>query len=74
MHSNSVGPLVAVWMLWRTRLAGGDVDSEHGTQLAILMFGVFSMLVGLWVLGHKVIKTIGTDITHVTAPRYKYFF
>jgi phosphate/sulfate permease len=55
-------------MQYTTGLAGG-VQNAGGIEMAILMFGVLSMLIGLWVLGHKVIKTIGSDITHVTAPR-----
>ncbi len=57
-----------MWMQYTTGLAGG-VQNAGGIEMAILMFGVLSMLIGLWVLGHKVIKTIGSDITHVTAPR-----
>ncbi len=36
----------------------------------ILAFGALSMVIGLCVLGHRVIQTISKEITEVSAPRY----
>ncbi len=69
MHkcSNAIAPLVALWMQYRTGQADG-VDTG-ANEMGILMFGVAAMLLGLWIMGHKVIETIGSDITSVNAAR-----
>ena len=42
-----------------------DVQQKGVTPIYILFFGTFSVCIGLWLLGHRVIKTIGDDVTEV---------
>lgn len=63
--ANAVGPLVGLWVTYRT----GNALSDDGTLEYIILFGAASMIIGLWCLGHKVIAMIGTQIVEVTPPR-----
>ncbi|MCP9264470.1 hypothetical protein DINM_022565 [Dirofilaria immitis] len=44
-----------------------DVQQRNETPIYVLLFGVFAICVGLIVLGHRVIRTIGTDMSTVNA-------
>lgn len=46
-----------------------DVRQEEETPVYVLMFGVFAICVGLIVLGHKVIRTVGTEMSHINPAR-----
>lgn len=64
--ANAIGPLAAVVSVVST---GGEIASK--TQLAwwILPLGAVGIVVGLATLGARVIKTVGTAITHLTPSR-----
>jgi len=62
--ANAIGPLAAIWFLW----TAGAVNKQQ-TPYWMLAFGGVSIVLGLAVLGHKVIGTIGKKITHVNFPR-----
>ncbi|KFD56442.1 hypothetical protein M514_02546 [Trichuris suis] len=64
---NAVGPLVAIWCTISEGRANADM-SKSGALEYLILFGAGSMIMGLWVLGHKVITTIGTKLTEVTSP------
>lgn len=65
--ANAVGPLVALWQVYQSGYA--LTESPYDTSMLLLiLFGAVSMIIGLWILGHKVITTIGTKITQVTPP------
>ncbi len=66
IYSNSVGPLVALWMIFST----GDVAQEEATPLWILFYGGVGICFGLCILGKRVIETIGEDLTTLTPSRY----
>ncbi|GMR56752.1 hypothetical protein PMAYCL1PPCAC_26947 [Pristionchus mayeri] len=59
--SNAIAPLTALVALYR-----GDFDQTDGTPIYVLLFGVLAICVGLWCLGHKVIRTVGTHMSSVT--------
>ncbi|KHJ48552.1 phosphate transporter family protein [Trichuris suis] len=65
--ANAVGPLVAIWCTISEGRANADM-SKSGALEYLILFGAGSMIMGLWVLGHKVITTIGTKLTEVTSP------
>uniref|UniRef100_H3CE65 Phosphate transporter n=1 Tax=Tetraodon nigroviridis TaxID=99883 RepID=H3CE65_TETNG len=60
--SNAIGPLVAIWLLYET----GSVVSNLPTPIWLLLFGGVGICSGLWVLGRRVIKTMGKDLTPIT--------
>jgi len=60
--SNAIGPLIAIYMIY----SQGNVYQEGGVPVYLLLFGGFGISVGLWVLGSRVIRTIGKDLTSVT--------
>jgi sodium-dependent phosphate transporter len=47
----------------------GRVIKESATPEWILFYGGVGISVGLWVLGRRVIKTIGEDLTKITPSR-----
>jgi len=65
--ANAVGPLVGLWLSYKDGNALKDVGSD-ATLEYIILFGAAGMIIGLWVLGHKVIETIGSKIVDVTPP------
>uniref|UniRef100_A0A914UU10 Phosphate transporter n=1 Tax=Plectus sambesii TaxID=2011161 RepID=A0A914UU10_9BILA len=65
--ANSVGPLVGMWLAFKTGSASTDASDRADMQY-FMLFGAASMVIGLWCLGHRVIRTIGHEITEVTAP------
>lgn len=60
--SNSIGPLISLWLVGTT----GLVAAQQPTPILILLYGGFGISVGLVVMGRKVIKTIGEDLAKVT--------
>ncbi|GMR56751.1 hypothetical protein PMAYCL1PPCAC_26946, partial [Pristionchus mayeri] len=59
--SNAIAPLTALVALYK-----GDFDQSEATPIYVLLFGVLAICVGLWCLGHKVIRTVGTHMAEVT--------
>ncbi|KAL1132393.1 hypothetical protein AAG570_010348 [Ranatra chinensis] len=61
--SNAIGPLIAVYLIY----TDGNVLQKSETPLFILIYGGLGIAVGLWIWGRRVIKTIGEDLTKITA-------
>ncbi|CAG2213600.1 PIT [Mytilus edulis] len=60
--SNSIGPLVAVWLIGTE----GSALQKAQTPIWILFYGGFGIAIGLWIYGRRVIKTMGTDLAKIT--------
>ena len=60
--SNAVGPLLGLYRLYENEIGGGTPDTW------ILALGGGGISLGLWVLGRRVIETVGEDITKITPP------
>lgn len=60
--ANAVGPLIAVWMIYRD----GTVQQASPAPFWVLLYGGIGISAGLWLWGKKVIQTIGNDLTKVT--------
>ena len=63
--SNSIGPLIGLYLIYQD----GKITKEADTPEWILFYGGVGISVGLWVLGRRVIKTIGEDLTKITPSR-----
>lgn len=61
--SNAIGPLIALWLIYKE----GSVQQSAETPLYVLLYGGLGISIGLWVWGRRVIKTIGEDLTKITA-------
>lgn len=64
--ANAIGPLAAVVSVIQS---GGEVAGKAELDWWILPLGAVGIVIGLATLGAKVIKTIGTAITHLTPSR-----
>ncbi|MDH5648480.1 MAG: inorganic phosphate transporter [Gammaproteobacteria bacterium] len=64
--ANAVGPLAAVYGIVSS---GGNVGQTTGVPNWILLLGGVGIVVGLITYGHKVIATIGKNITELTPSR-----
>ncbi|OGO80392.1 MAG: inorganic phosphate transporter PiT family protein, partial [Chromatiales bacterium RIFOXYA1_FULL_46_5] len=64
--ANAIGPLAAVVSVIQS---GGEVAGKATLDWWILPLGAVGIVIGLATLGAKVIKTIGTAITHLTPSR-----
>ena len=68
--SNAIGPLIGLYLIYQD----GQIVNKTETPSWILFYGGVGISVGLWVLGRRVIKTIGEDLTKITASRYFFYF
>ena len=65
---NTVGPLVAIWLTYKTGWALTPAETRDDMQL-LLVFGAVAMIAGFATLGHRTIKLIAKEITtEVSAP------
>jgi PiT family inorganic phosphate transporter len=64
--ANAIGPLAAVVSVVTS---GGEISSKAQLAWWILPLGAVGIVVGLATLGARVIKTVGTAITHLTPSR-----
>ncbi|MEO3678257.1 inorganic phosphate transporter [Rheinheimera fenheensis] len=64
--ANAIGPLAAVVSVVSS---GGEISSKAQLAWWILPLGAVGIVVGLATLGARVIKTVGTAITHLTPSR-----
>jgi PiT family inorganic phosphate transporter len=64
--ANAIGPLAAVVSVVTS---GGEIASKATLAWWILPLGGIGIVVGLATLGARVIKTVGTAITHLTPSR-----
>lgn len=64
--ANAIGPLAAVVSVVSS---GGEIASKAQLAWWILPLGAVGIVIGLATLGARVIKTVGTAITHLTPSR-----
>ena len=64
--ANAIGPLAAVVSVVGS---GGAIDAKATLDWWILPLGGIGIVAGLALFGHRVIKTIGTKITHLTPSK-----
>lgn len=64
--ANAIGPLAAVVGIV---YSGGDVTGQSPIPIWILFFGAIGMITGLATMGHRVIATVGSNITELTPSR-----
>ena len=64
--ANAIGPLAAVVSVVSS---GGQINSSSPLEWWILPLGGIGIVAGLALFGHRVIKTIGTKITHLTPSK-----
>ena len=64
--ANAVGPLAAVVGIVES---GGEVAQKSSMPVWILILGGIGIVIGLITYGHKVIATIGSNITELTPSR-----
>ena len=64
-RSNAIGPMAAVWQVYQV-----DVMSpEAEVPLWLVLLGSVGIVIGIATWGHRVMKTIGEKITHITPTR-----
>lgn len=63
--ANSVGPLAAIWEIYRHQKAG----KEANTPAWILFVGGFGIVVGLATYGYNIIRAIGVKMCKITPSR-----
>lgn len=59
--SNAIGPLIAIWMIFKD----GNVLQKSESPIWLLLYGGAGMVIGLWLLGKRVNETIGKNITKI---------
>ncbi|RRJ82374.1 inorganic phosphate transporter [Aestuariirhabdus litorea] len=64
--ANAVGPLAAVASIVSS---GGEIGAKSAMPMWVLLLGGGGIVAGLVMYGHKVIATIGTNITELTPSR-----
>jgi len=62
---NSIGPVLALWGTFKS----GNLLFEDAVDPYIICYGCFGIICGLWILGRRVIETVGEDIAEITPAR-----
>lgn len=63
--ANAIGPLALIYFLVKT----GSVGDKVPVPAFLLLFGGIGIACGIWMAGHRVMKTMGTKITTLTNTR-----
>ncbi|GAA4358099.1 inorganic phosphate transporter [Kangiella marina] len=64
--ANAIGPLAAIVSVIQN---GGEIGAKAAVDPRILLVGAIGIVIGLIVLGSRVMATIGQKITHLTPSR-----
>ncbi len=64
--ANAVGPIAAVVSIVES---GGEITAQSALPIWVLLLGGVGIVIGLVTYGHRVIATIGTNITELTPSR-----
>ena len=64
--ANAIGPLAAIVSVVQS---GGEIASKSTLPAWVLLIGASGIVIGLVMLGYRVMKTIGTAITELTPSR-----
>ncbi|VDL73597.1 unnamed protein product [Nippostrongylus brasiliensis] len=59
--SNAIAPLTSLVSIYTAE----NARQEGEVPIYILFFGVFSICSGLWTMGHRVIRTVGTNMSEI---------
>lgn len=62
---NSIGPVLALWSAFKA----GNLLFEDAVDPWIIGYGCIGIIFGLWILGRRVIETVGEDIAEITPAR-----
>jgi len=61
---------VALWITATT----GSAAQKAPVPIWILLLGGLGISAGLWIMGRRVMKTLGEDLTKITPSRYRGVF
>ncbi|KAI1719403.1 phosphate transporter family domain-containing protein [Ditylenchus destructor] len=59
--SNAIAPLAALMSIYKEQ----SVEQSEPTPLYILSYGVLAICCGLWIMGHRVMKTVGQRMSEI---------
>lgn len=65
IFSNAIAPLTALLSIYNTM----NVNQKEATPIYVLFYGVVSICIGLWILGHRVMKTVGQNMAEINPCR-----
>lgn len=70
---NSIGPVMALWAVASSCKQYGmdscDIKQTEPPSSWIILYGSAGIILGLWLLGKRVIQTVGKDIANITPAR-----
>uniref|UniRef100_A0A7E4V043 Phosphate transporter n=1 Tax=Panagrellus redivivus TaxID=6233 RepID=A0A7E4V043_PANRE len=59
--SNAVAPIAAIYSIYVHQ----SVEQKGETPIYVLLYGVLAICIGLWILGHRVIRTVGQEMSEI---------